>query len=373
MINVALKLIHYYISRMAKFTKSRVINAVLATVFFAAIPGSYYIGYLHALPRRPPAYVAKQFQRREMARAQAEALAMKSKIPKSALVSKKQLSSTSTAEPSEDSKSTRNHRRTRLAVVTHLDEPAWYMSQFLSLVYPSWKWVTSHQKSVYSKMTNSEKRQHESSPSDHTSVLLGSADVLADLVVFVDANLSHLLAIMPPGCRLLPSVQDDVPSLSAEEHFRTGPQCYFATTDPASPANRARIPTTNDYRFMQSIEFLTSTEFDVIVQDSGWYDFFLRIDTDCLLGPGLLSYAPSAGQAAFGSGFMGYPSGRCRCIELLPGYTAGASYFPSSPTTRTRPMSLSGCMGAVATLMQSQLRPVSMPFHSFSPHWGHFF
>eukprot|EP00041_Stephanoeca_diplocostata_P023123 m.562371 g.562371 ORF g.562371 m.562371 type:complete len:145 (+) comp22221_c0_seq18:606-1040(+) len=138
--------------------KSQVINAVLATVFFAAIPGSYYVGYLHALPQHTSANVAKQFQRREMARAQAEALAKKSSIPKPPLASRKKLSSTSTAEPGEESISTRKNHRTRLAVVTHLDEPAWYMSQFLSLVYPSWKWVTSHQKSVVG--TNSYICQH---------------------------------------------------------------------------------------------------------------------------------------------------------------------------------------------------------------------
>lgn len=28
----------------------------------------------------------------------------------------------------------------------------WYMSQFLNLVYPSWKWVTSHEASVVSSL-----------------------------------------------------------------------------------------------------------------------------------------------------------------------------------------------------------------------------
>eukprot|EP00041_Stephanoeca_diplocostata_P023120 m.562333 g.562333 ORF g.562333 m.562333 type:complete len:249 (+) comp22221_c0_seq14:643-1389(+) len=221
-------------------------------------------------------------------------------------------------ESSKSSKSS-TRRKVQLAVVTHLDEPTRYMAQFLNLVYPSWKWVTSHQASIYSRMQrpNTDSHKHpiyKTKDTDSDPRHLPPADVLADLVVFVDVNLSHLLAIMPPECRLLPSTQKDVPALTVEERFSAGPHCYFVVVNPKSADNKKRhlTHTYDKYRFMQSISFLGSAEFDVIVQDSGWYDFFMRIDTDCLLAPGLLSWAPLHGQAAFGGGFMGFPSGASR-------------------------------------------------------------
>eukprot|EP00041_Stephanoeca_diplocostata_P023118 m.562306 g.562306 ORF g.562306 m.562306 type:complete len:513 (+) comp22221_c0_seq11:163-1701(+) len=286
---------------------------IVGLLLIVGMSGSYYVGYFNAPTNRDdtgPVAWNVQFKNAE---ADADDDAEET-VEDTPAAPNESIEQKNVRESSKSSKSS-TRRKVQLAVVTHLDEPTRYMAQFLNLVYPSWKWVTSHQASIYSRMQrpNTDSHKHpiyKTKDTDSDPRHLPPADVLADLVVFVDVNLSHLLAIMPPECRLLPSTQKDVPALTVEERFSAGPHCYFVVVNPKSADNKKRhlTHTYDKYRFMQSISFLGSAEFDVIVQDSGWYDFFMRIDTDCLLAPGLLSWAPLHGQAAFGGGFMGFPS-----------------------------------------------------------------
>eukprot|EP00041_Stephanoeca_diplocostata_P027581 m.761641 g.761641 ORF g.761641 m.761641 type:complete len:569 (-) comp23205_c1_seq37:2234-3940(-) len=230
-------------------------------------------------------------------------------------------------------------RRVRTAVVTHLESIPRYKSQFLNLVYPSWTWVNSrrqafsfskkskHEANIIKSMFDYNKKTPEEVRQSIAGDLL-EAKVLADLIVFVDTPADELTAMMPPGCHLLAtSDATTLPPLSVDDHFAIGPRCFFVETDPSKPTYAAENTSLNaqgakdvadmnvdvigfaqQYRFQHSIEFMLSAEFDKVVLSSGWYDFFVRIDTDSILAPGLLRWAPRSQQAAYGGGYFGDPT-----------------------------------------------------------------
>ena len=162
-------------------------------------------------------------------------------------------------------------RHVRTAVVTHLKPHNKYGSQLLNWMYPSWLWVTSQR---------------------HLAVD-SPVQVIADLMIFTpDVSLAY----KPPDCHVVKRAAD-IQQRRAASPGRA--QCFFVMM--ADPTEPIYFKVT----FLQSLWFTVSPIFNNVVLDSGLYDYFLRVDMDALLSPGLLTWAPPPKKAAIGIGYMG--------------------------------------------------------------------
>lgn len=176
---------------------------------------------------------------------------------------------------------------TRTAVITSVANTNHHRFQTTVWLLPSWQVVASH----------TAKELHHAAQTTHHNM---TVSVIADLILFCEEGACDSL---PPGvCTDINSFYDNATGTNMLQTYTAAaapPKCITVELGP----NYGPF----EYKFLSSLAFMELPIFKRIILESNHYDHVLRVDADCILGPGLATWTPNRTLGgAFGEGFSGF-------------------------------------------------------------------
>ncbi|KAL1285662.1 Threonine--tRNA ligase [Trichinella pseudospiralis] len=148
-----------------------------------------------------------------------------------------------------------NHNGLQIGVLISLPsrEDNFYVVQFITFIYASWKYVNEHKFEVVNQQT------------------INSASLnVIDLLVFC---MKSSCSFMPPDCIVLQNEK----MKTADQTYRNSPTCYIIPTEEF----KHKYSSVNSYAFLNA---------PVVSDLEKQYDYFIRTDIDSFLSPALLLF-----------------------------------------------------------------------------------